>query len=246
MTTPTGDPPPRTADSSAPRVPRLGYDVARLGLACVAGVVTAVVTGVVVAVVHGGFHGSMLVPCLFAFSAASSVAYLVHTLRLFSRLDAPNLRRVLVATTPDSRFGMVGAMISGTGPTVVVQWSIIAIAAVLAFTVWPSLLREPLTVWLSVAVVAASWAVTVVAYAVHYARFDAAAGGFDFPGKDERIFSDFLYLAVQVQTTFSTSDVSLTLSGPRRLVSGHTLVSFAFNTIIIAMLITVLFVGGSS
>jgi uncharacterized membrane protein len=33
------------------------------------------------------------------------------------------------------------------------------------------------------------------------------------------------------------------LPSSRRLVTGHTLVSFAFNTVIIAMLITVIFLG---
>ncbi|WP_424466510.1 DUF1345 domain-containing protein [Pseudoclavibacter helvolus] len=233
-------------DAVGPRIPRAGFDIVRLGIACIAGFNSAWITVLVVVLVRG-WHpvGDLVALSAFAFSAASSLAYLVHTLRVFRGLDAERLREVLLATNPAGRFGRIGAVISGTGPTIAVQWSIIAIGAVLTFTLWPGLLSETTTVLFSVLVVAASWSVTMVAYAVHYARFDAAAGGFDYPGDDHgRIFSDYVYLAVQVQTTFSTSDVSLTLPGSRRLVTGHTLVSFAFNTVIIAMLITVLFVSG--
>lgn len=227
------------------RVPRAAFDIVRLGLACGAGVGSAIVTFVVVLILRDGqVRADVAVMCIFAFSAAWSIAYLVHTLRVFGRLDTDQLRATLLATNPESRFGRIGAMLSGTGPTIAVQWSIIAIAAVLVFTLWPGLEAEPVTEAFSIIVVGASWAVTVAAYAVHYARFDAAAGGFEYPGTAHgRLFADYVYLAVQVQTTFSTSDVSLTVPGSRRLVTGHTLVSFAFNTVIIAMLITVLFLG---
>ncbi len=233
------------ASSSEVRIPRLAFDVARLGLAGVAGLVAAIITAIVVLIVRGGrADGELLITCLLAFSAVSSVAYLVHTLLLFTRLSANDLKAVLNATNPHGRFGRLGAVISGTGPTIAVPWSIVAIGAVLVFTFWPGLLSAPVTVWFSVIVVAPPWLVTVLAYAVHYARFDAAVGGLEFPGSvTSRLFIDYLYLAVQVQTTFSTSDVSLDNAAARGLVTGHTLVSFAFNTVIIAMLITVLFLG---
>ncbi|MET0297382.1 MAG: DUF1345 domain-containing protein [Microbacterium sp.] len=238
---------PVGADETAPefRVPRAARDVVRLGLACGAGASSAIITLVVYAIITGGsLRPDLAVLCVFAFSAAWSIAYLVHTLRVFGPLDAERLRATLLASNPGDRASRVGAILSGTGPTIAVQWSIIAIAAVLVFTLWPGLEAEPVTVFFSILVVGASWSVTLVAYAVHYARFDVTDGGFDFPGKGHgRLFSDYMYLAAQVQTTFSTSDVSLTLPGPRRLVTGHTLVSFAFNTVIIAMLITVLFIG---
>ncbi len=254
MTTPPPDssgPPARQPESAvdAPavdvRVPRVASDFVRLAMACGAGVSSAVITVIVVLIVRGGqVESDVIVMCLFAFSAGWSFAYLLHTLRFFGRLDAARLRAVLVASAARSRAGELGAILSGTGPTIAVQWSIIAVAAVLVFTLWPGLQAEPVTVALSILVVTASWAVTLVAYALHYARADAADGDFEFPDSHRgRIFTDYLYLATQVQTTFSTSDVSLTSPAARRIVTGHTLVSFAFATVIIAMLITVLFIG---
>lgn len=234
---------PDAGPNAAP-VPRAAFDVVRLGYAVGAGVTSAAVTLVVYLVASGRLTGDSLVTALFAFSAGWSVAYLMHTLAVFRRLDALQLAAALKGSAPRGRASRIGAMISGTAPTIAVQWSIIAIAAVLVFTLWPGLLTDPVTVWFSILVVASSWGVTVVAYAVHYARFDAERAGIEFPGTDRgRVFLDYLYLAVQVQTTFGTSDVNLTESPARGLVTGHTIVSFAFNTVIIAMLITVLFLG---
>ncbi|MFS0892725.1 DUF1345 domain-containing protein [Microbacterium sp. 179-I 3D3 NHS] len=242
MNRPTDPPSPPATPS---RVPRAAFDVVRLAVACIAGVNASWITLVIVVLVRGWEpRTDLMALCVFAFSAASSIAYLVHTLHVFGRLSPASLRTLLEASTPKGRFGRLGEMVSGTGPTIAVQWSIIAVGAVLTFTLWPGLLTQPITVLFSVAVVAASWSVTVVAYAVHYARYDIASGGLQYPGKsDQRVFIDYVYLAVQVQTTFSTSDVSVLDPAGRRIVTGHTLVSFAFNTVIIAMLITVLFLG---
>ncbi len=98
---------------------------------------------------------------------------------------------------------------------------------------------------LSAAVVMMSWLVTMVAYAVHYARIAATVGGLTFPGDEGVVFWDCVYLATQVQTTFSSSDVTIETTLARRIVTGHTLVAFAFDTIIIALLISVLFLGRS-
>jgi uncharacterized membrane protein len=234
-------------DGGAPekRIPRTAVDVTRLGLAAGAGVVIGGGAGVFAFFVdHGRFGFSALAVALLIGVAAGSIVYILHTLLVFYPLSADQLHRALLGSRPTGRFGTLGQLLSGTGPVIAAQWSVIAIATVLVFAVWPWLLREPLTVWTAIVVVATSWLATLVAYAVHYARFDAASGGMQFPDGNGRVFGDYVYLAVQVQTTFSTSDVSLTSASARAIVTGHTLVSFAFNTVIIAMLITILFIGG--
>jgi uncharacterized membrane protein len=98
---------------------------------------------------------------------------------------------------------------------------------------------------LGVAVVITSWLTTMLSYAVHYARVTATVGGLTFPGDDGLVFWDCVYLATQVQTTFSSSDVEVGTTVTRKIVTGHTLVAFGFNTVIIALLIAVLFLGRS-
>jgi len=237
-----GDVPGETA---AARVPRTAVDFARLSISVVAGVVVGAAALAAIMLTDRGRLGlSALAVALLVVVAAGSLVYIVHTFLVFRGLDAPALKAALLGSRPTGRFGRLGQLVSGTGPLFAAQWSVIAIATVLIFAVWPSLLREPITVWTAIAVVATSWLATLVAYAVHYARFDAETGRLQFPDDDGRVFLDYVYLSVQVQTTFSTSDVSLTSAAARSIVTGHTLVSFAFSTVIIAMLITVLFIGG--
>jgi uncharacterized membrane protein len=138
----------------------------------------------------------------------------------------------------------VQAEFAGTGPTISVQWSGLAIVSVIVVA-FSRNLQHPLVVALSAAVVTTSWLVTIVSYAVHYARVTATVGGLTFSTDEGVVFWDCVYLATQVQTTFSSSDVGIDTTLTRRIVTGHTLVAFAFNTVIIALLIAVLFLGHS-
>ncbi len=230
--------------TSSPVAPRLAYDVARLALALSAGVVAGLVLLVAQLVAAAAPPVSQLaVQELLIVTAVSSVFYVSLTWAVLKAASPAQLRVWLEATRPRTRLARWGATLSGTGPAVAMQWSVLATAAVLVFLVWPELLSDSVTMVLCVVVVATAWIVTVMAYAVHYARFDQLTGAFAFPDQTPRVFMDYVYLAVQVQSTFGTSDVSVTDSTARSIVTGHTLVSFAFNTIVIALLLTVLFLG---
>jgi uncharacterized membrane protein len=227
-------------------IPKLAADIRRILVAGLIGAAVALAGALVFAVVAvPGQFADVIIVGAFVFSAASSVAYVVLTFSLFQNAAPKSLASWLSSTAPRGRVSRFGAEIAGTGPTIAVQWSIIAIASVVALTLSPELLDNPWVIGLAALVVASSWLVTVVAYAVHYARVTATAGGLEFPGKDGTVFWDCVYLALQVQTTFGASDVTLSTTLARRIVTGQTLVAFAFNTVIIALLISVIFLRHS-
>jgi len=62
----------------------------------------------------------------------------------------------------------------------------------------------------------------------------------DFPGpkKDPGVW-DFLYFATVVGMTAQTSDVQVTTTTMRKFVLLHGIVSFAFNTVLIAIAVNV-------
>ncbi len=110
------------------------------------------------------------------------------------------------------------------------------------------------TLVLGLVLVVSAWAAMTTTYAVDYARRHLHAdggGGLSFPdepapggargarGPDVpgggRAFSDYVYLAVAVSTSFGSTDVVVTSPAVRRTVSGHAVVAFAFNTIIITL-----------
>jgi uncharacterized membrane protein len=69
-----------------------------------------------------------------------------------------------------------------------VPWSVVAIASVVILPLFPELPQNGYVIGLAGAVVASGWLVTVISYAVHYARLTATAGGLDFPGKGGTVF----------------------------------------------------------
>lgn len=231
-------------DPTQARTPRLASDFRRLLFSAAIGVpATAAAEGPYLAFSGSGLSVVAVVVAAYIFSAASSLAHFITTFAIFQNADAESLARWVAATAPTGRLSRVQAEFAGTGPTISVQWSGLAIVSVVVLALSPDLLRHPLLVALSAAVVTTSWLVTIVSYAVHYARVTATVGGLTFPGDRGVVFWDCVYLATQVQTTFSSSDVVVETTLTRRIVSGHTIVAFAFNTVIIALLIAVLFLG---
>lgn len=90
-----------------------------------------------------------------------------------------------------------------------------------------------------------SWAVLHLSYAERYARIWAAgrAAGVEhveFPGTPDPTLIDFVYMAVTVGVTFATSDVSVTTSELRSKMIFHGLLSFLYNTVIVAATVSVL------
>jgi hypothetical protein len=226
------------------RTPRFAYDFQRLLFSAAIGVPSAgAALGLYLALSGTGLSAVAIFVALYTFSTASSLTYFITTFAIFHNADADSLARWVAATAPTGRLSRVQAELAGTGPTISVQWSGIAIVSVVALAFSPDLLKQPVLLALSVAVVTTAWLTTMLSYAVHYARITATVGGLTFPGNDAVVFWDCIYLATQVQTTFSSSDVSIESTLTRKIVTGHTIVAFAFNTVIIALLIAVLFLG---
>ncbi|HET6274457.1 MAG TPA: DUF1345 domain-containing protein [Candidatus Cybelea sp.] len=63
--------------------------------------------------------------------------------------------------------------------------------------------------------------------------------GLFFPGKEDPDHMDFAYFSFVIGMTFQVSDVQITSKGIRRQVLGHGLISFAYNTAILALVVNV-------
>lgn len=64
-------------------------------------------------------------------------------------------------------------------------------------------------------------------------------GGLEFPGDDEPGGYDFLYCAFVIGMTAQTADVNITKTGMRKLTLLHAVVSFFFNTVLVAAAVNV-------
>ena len=95
-----------------------------------------------------------------------------------------------------------------------------------------------------------SWTMMHTVFAVHYAHkffgdgntdptTYTPVGGLAFPGNKEPFFSDFVYYSFVVGMTCQVSDVQITERSMRRLTTVHGLVSFFFNTIVLAFSVNI-------
>lgn len=88
-----------------------------------------------------------------------------------------------------------------------------------------------------------SWTVLHAFFTLHYAEAyyekEAAEPCLDFPGKSDPDYVDFLYFAYTIGCTSQTSDIAVTTRRARGLVLIHSVLSFIFNTSILALGINV-------
>lgn len=92
--------------------------------------------------------------------------------------------------------------------------------------------------------VALSWTFTHTVFTLHYANVyyrpdEDGPGGLIFPGTREPDYRDFLYYSFVIGCAGQTGDVGTESHAMRRLTMVHGIVSFAFNTAILALTINV-------
>lgn len=93
--------------------------------------------------------------------------------------------------------------------------------------------------------VVTSWFFTHLMFAMHYAHDyylnvnRELPTGLIFPGEDSPDYGDFLYFAGVIGTSGQTADVSLTSRSMRRMGLVHCVLSFFFNTTVLALTINI-------
>jgi uncharacterized membrane protein len=228
--------PPRTH-------PRLASDALRGWIPSIAMLPIVLVVPWVLVVIDADVNvDTIIVATVFIGWSLISVLTAVLTLVAFRRASSAELRRWLLETEPPKRTALLWKIANGGGATGwAVSGSLLAVMAVLILSFIPTYRESATVVFSGIAVVITSLALTISSYAVRYAREWASdGGGIVFPGGQEPVFMDFNYLAIQVSTTFSSSDVTIERTHARRVVSVHSIIAFAFNTVIVALLVSVL------
>ena len=98
---------------------------------------------------------------------------------------------------------------------------------------------------LAVVTIVLSWTFIHTAFALHYAHefYDEDPRPphpcLTFPGTKQPDYIDFLYFAFVLGTTSQTSDVTITSRGIRRLALLHGVISFFFNTTLLAVAVNI-------
>jgi uncharacterized membrane protein len=203
---------------------------------------------------HGRFYGAAAVGVL-VFLACWRLPLELRAIlagdvffALYLALTAP-----IIGTSTPEQLRRNAAPEDEDGPVIValtigaVAFSVVAIFALVQASgdaAWPRGIRIALA---AISIVLA-WTVLHVVFAVHYAHLyygDADEdpdtrrdrGGLIFPGDGEPDLWDFLYFSSVIGTTAQVSDVQVQAPHMRRRVLVHGVVSFFFNTVILALAI---------
>lgn len=96
--------------------------------------------------------------------------------------------------------------------------------------------------------VALSWFMVQIVFALHYAHEyyapdratpeeDDVIGGLKFPGDEPPDYWDFLHFAIVIGVASQTADIAFTSRRLRHIGTVHGLISFLFNTVVLALTI---------
>jgi uncharacterized membrane protein len=98
---------------------------------------------------------------------------------------------------------------------------------------------------LATVTIALSWAAVHTIFALHYAHEfyrGAKPGGLQFPSGDQHEnadYWDFIYFSFVIGMTAQVSDVGITDKTIRRAATAHGIVSFIYNTALVALMVNI-------
>lgn len=100
---------------------------------------------------------------------------------------------------------------------------------------------------LAIVAISVGWFLVHTIYTFRYAHLywyddngdGTACGGINFPETERPADWDFAYFSFCVGTSFAVSDPQVTETRVRREVMGHSIISFAYNSVIVGMVINI-------
>ncbi|WP_156759091.1 DUF1345 domain-containing protein [Microbacterium karelineae] len=178
---------------------------------------------------------SAILPLLVIVGIVYTLAHSILTVLGLWGTEGGRLRRsVRMSKVRD--FGM-----TSSARALAVQTPLVVLVVVAMLVFSPALRGETALVALTLAFVVSSWINMALLFAENYVDQDAT--GLRFPGGEAIGFSDYVYFSLSVQMTFGTTDVDVLTRAARRNVAIHGVTAFAFNTVIIAMIVSLLVSG---
>jgi len=104
--------------------------------------------------------------------------------------------------------------------------------------------RSPPELALATVTIALSWAAVHTTFALHYAHefYRGTPGGLQFPSGDQHEdadYWDFVYFSFVIGMTAQVSDVGITDRTIRRTATVHGIISFVFNTALLALMVNI-------
>ena len=164
---------------------------------------------------------------------AFAALYLVLAYTMMLRCDVAHIRRSAVLQD-DGRFLILVVTALGAFATI----------AAIVLELGASK-RNASGLTLATVTIVLSWAVVHTAFALHYAHDfyrGEKPGGLQFPSGDAHVdadYWDFVYFSFVIGMTAQVSDVGITDRIIRRTATVHGIISFVFNTALVALMVNI-------
>ena len=188
----------------------------------------SIVVGVVAFVVLP--HAWMTVTRLLVAWDITITLFLILVYAMMWRTDMTHVKRN-AALQDEGRFSIL--IVTGAAAFA----SLAAIIAELA-----GAQHDPTVLIFATATIVLSWATVHTIFALHYAHeyyHSGVAGGMTFPNDDKPDYWDFVYFSFVIGMTAQVSDVAITDKVVRRTATAHGIISFSFNTALLALMINI-------
>lgn len=236
------------------KVPRRFSDTLRANVAAVVGAAAATAL-----TISGLFDGSLsaavgdgglqkyfqliFIPYYMIFWVAFVLVYVTFTHLVFIRPRREELVRIAAAQS--RRRPTLWSRLLGYGGagSWTVAGALVAALLTLGVAQTAAFRADPLFILLGMATVAASWFVMVYSYALHYLRLHTGGERIDFDLLEPPVFGDYLTMAFMMSTMASTLGARIRTRAGWRAAREHTVLAFAFNAVIVAMTVSLLFGG---
>ena len=192
--------------------------------------------GIAAAVLLPGSH-SLVTRALLGWNAAVWL-YLLLVGAMMKRADHASLRRTAQAQAEGALTVLMAAILAALA-------SLAGVVVELAAAKLPGAPHELPRVLFALATVAGAWLLLPTLFALTYASlyYRAPNGGglrfVDDAPEHRPDYVDFLYFSFTIAVASQTSDVSVSTRAMRRLVLTQSVLSFAFNTAILAFTINI-------
>jgi uncharacterized membrane protein len=198
-------------------------------------VIAVLLGGLLLLALQNGWRQATRV--LFAWDCSTGL-YLVLALSMMARSDVDRIRD-RAAMQDEGQVVILGL----TTITALVSLAGIMVELATAKPPGSQILRQPIA--LAGITVILSWAFLHTMYAIHYAHEyyspdeGGRAEGLEFPGHEPPDYWDFMYYSFVIGTACATADVDVISKGMRRTTALHCIVSFFFNTTILALTVNI-------
>ncbi|MEY8565747.1 DUF1345 domain-containing protein [Corynebacteriaceae bacterium 7-707] len=227
-------------------------DLFRANVSTLAATVTAVAAVAVAVLTADTPPGEWAVPLSVTFFLVYwltfTLTYLCWTHRVYADAEMTSVRAV-AARDSRTRRSWVGRLSGLTGPT---DWTtaaaVMAVMVTVGIALTPGAKENPVVILCGLAAVAGSWALMVYSFALDYMHVTVLQDPgetphltFDFD--DEPRFPDYLTFSVTVSTMAFSSPAEATSRRMWRKIRSHVVLAFIFNTVIVAMMVSLLFGG---